>query len=104
MNANRFDETLEKVSTAHGLNWSDESKIMLFATFCQEQGVDFTAWEDFLEQQAEEEASKEEWEKSLEQQAEEEEPCSHQAAVGNDEDGWYCPYCERSIGLGESSE
>jgi len=55
MTTNRFDEALEEVSSAHGLNWDDDSKVRLFAWFCQEQGVSFEAWEKFLERQADEE-------------------------------------------------
>lgn len=55
---NKFDEAIEEVSVANGMNWSDESKIRLFARFMKLNGVNFHAWEKFLEHQVMEENSK----------------------------------------------
>jgi hypothetical protein len=55
MTTNEFDEAMEEVSIVHGCDWNDESKVAIMARFMKEQGVDFGAWEKFLEQQAEEE-------------------------------------------------
>lgn len=54
-----YFETADEVSTVHGLNWSDESKMLLVDRFLQQEARTspglFERFEQFLERQAEEE-------------------------------------------------
>lgn len=54
-----YQETMDEVSTVHGLNWSDASKMLLFDRFLQEEakvspGL-YERFETFLEREADEE-------------------------------------------------
>lgn len=60
MSENRFDEAMEEISVANGLNWTDDSKVRLFARFLEEgmlviDPLLFERFENFLSQKAQEE-------------------------------------------------
>lgn len=55
MYENFFDQTLDEVSTVHGLDWDDDSKVRILARFLQHAGVGRADFEQFVEQQADEE-------------------------------------------------
>ncbi len=49
---NKFDQVIDEISTVHGLNWNDDSKVRLFARFLAERPNLLVEWEKFLEEEA----------------------------------------------------
>jgi hypothetical protein len=59
MHTNRYDREFAVVNDETGVNWDESSKVHLFARFmedCEDHVVTFAAWQEFLREQAREEA------------------------------------------------